>query len=211
MNLIDTPTHAKSHKIRVWSIRERGIHINNSFQATPWSSFTMICYAECFNTLINIFKVFHEPLLEALLPFIEHSAFQQGKLRPAPQTQGWAAGLGVQRKNQDPPKLLRCPHEWGLLLLKSKTSWNKLHSLVAKNAGDLQRDLVIALKSPCCTPLPRFFQGKALPITWDSTKFFFRITYLFFPTHIYKPTQFPASISKKTRRGCVQQWKKVEF
>lgn len=47
----------------------------------------MICYAECFNTLINIFKVFHEPLLKALLPFIEHSAFYKGKISSAPPNQ----------------------------------------------------------------------------------------------------------------------------
>lgn len=137
MNLIDTPTHAKSHKIRVWSIRERGIHINNSFQATPWSSFTMICYAECFNTLINIFKVFHEPLLKALLPFIEHSAFSKGKMSFAPQTNWWAALFsrdfrnggkyceGKHTKHFTFTGLIACAS----LLLKSKINWNKLCSL----------------------------------------------------------------------------------
>lgn len=136
MNLIDTPTHAKSHKIRVWSIRERGIHINNSFQATPWSSFTMICYAECFNTLINIFKVFHEPLLKALLPFIELSAFYKGKISSAPQTNRGTAPFnqaarsrGKRRKHQLTHQTFAGLIAWAFVLLKSKINWNKLCSL----------------------------------------------------------------------------------
>lgn len=65
----------------------------------------MICYAECFNTLINIFKVFHEPHLKALLPSIERSAAQKGQLRPGPpksgaELQGWGA-----EEEPAPPKI----------------------------------------------------------------------------------------------------------
>jgi len=77
----------------------------------------MICYAECFNTLINIFKVFHEPLLKALLPFIEHSAFYKGKISSAPQTNRWTAlfnrDSGAEKSfantNIHSPKILHLP------------------------------------------------------------------------------------------------------
>lgn len=139
MNLIDTPTHTKSHKIRVWSIRERGIHINNSFQATPWSSFTMICYAECFDTLINIFKVFREPLLKALLPFIEHSAFSKEKIGSGPQTKGWTAPCNPdprsREKHREQQRMHQTVHTRQInsagtfVLLKSKINWDKWCSL----------------------------------------------------------------------------------
>lgn len=137
MNLIDTPTHSKPHKIRVWSIRERGIRINNSFQASPWSSFTMICYAECFNTLINIFKVFHEPLLKAL--FAIHWAFcilegkdqfcpPKNQLMECPLQAGLAAQMKAPQTPTEAPNISHAPDEQPVLL-KSKINWNKWCSL----------------------------------------------------------------------------------